>query len=111
VLGIDVYATPFPRDKGYAIYHSEKADLLFIRLRDLNHCASQAIGEFLNLDSFELVNANLGEDKAYVDVYRAFKSQITFPESYLDRIYLSSFVKHFYSETERRELRARWTPS
>jgi hypothetical protein len=111
VLGIDVYATPFPRDQGYAIYHSPQADLLLIRLQDLNRCASRAIQEFLHLDTFSLANANVGEDKAYVDVYRAFKAQIVFPTSYLDRMYNTDFVRHFYSEAERQELRARWTPS
>jgi hypothetical protein len=109
VLGIDVYATPFPRDQGYAIYHSPQANLLLIRLRDLNRCASQALQEFLGLDAFELVNANVGETKAYVDVYRAFKAQIAFPASYLDRIYNSGFARHFYGEAERQELRDRWT--
>jgi hypothetical protein len=111
VLGIDIFASPFPRDAGYAIYHSPRADLLLIRLRDLNRCASTAIQEFLHLDAFKLVNANVGETKAYVDVYRAFKTQITFPESFLDRTYNSGFVKHCYSEAERQELRAQWTPS
>jgi len=110
VLGINVYATPFPVDQGYAIYHSPQADLLLIRLRDLNRTVSQAIQEFLGLDAFTLVNANVGETKAYVDIYRAFKAQITFPIAYLDRMYNSSFARHFYSEAERRELRAGWAP-
>jgi hypothetical protein len=111
VLGIDVYATPFPREKGYAIYHSDRADLLLIRLRDLDRCASQAIPEFLDLDAFALVNANVGETKSYVDVYRAFKAQITFPRDYLDRMYDARFAKHFYSEAERQAFRDQWTPS
>jgi len=109
VLGIDVYATPFPWEKGYDIYHSPQADLLLIRLQDLNRCASQAICEFLDLDAFRLESANVGETKAYVDVYRAFKAQITFPASHLDRMYNSGFCKHFYCEAERDALRAKWT--
>ena len=108
VLGIDVYATEFPRDKGYAVYHSNKADLLLIRLRDLDRCAPQAIQDFLGIAPFTLVNANVAETKEYVDVYRAFKTQITFPKSYLDRTYDSEFVKHFYSDAERQALKAKW---
>jgi hypothetical protein len=111
VLGINVYATPFPRQKGYAIYHSRRADLLMFRLRDLNHCAARAFQEFLGLDTFTLVNANVGEKKAYADVYRAFKAQIAFPEAFLDRTYNSKFVKYFYSEAEREELRKKWGQS
>jgi hypothetical protein len=113
VLGIDVYATPFPWEQGYAIYRGRpaaggQADLLLIRLRDLNRCASQALPEFLGLDAFTLVNANVAEEKAYVDVYRAFKAQISFPQDFLDRTYSSGFVKHFYSEAERREMLSKW---
>jgi hypothetical protein len=109
VLGIDVYATPFDREKGYATYHSPQADLLLIRLKDLNRCASQAISQFLGLDTFTLINANVAESKAYVDVYRAFKAQITFPAPFLERVYHSGFVRHFYSEDERHEFSLKWT--
>jgi hypothetical protein len=114
VLGIDVYATPFPREQGYAIYHSRaaagrRADLLLIRLRDLNRCASQALPEFLGLDAFTLVNANVAEKKEYVDVYRAFKSAIAFPASFLDEMYSSKLVQHFYSSAEIQALRDQWS--
>jgi hypothetical protein len=108
VLDVHVYDAEFPTDVGYAIYHSDRADLLLIRLRDLNRCASEAIEAFLGLDSFRLVNANVGSGKGYVDVYNAFKSQIVFPESYLDCMYNTRFVRHFYSEMERRKMAARW---
>lgn len=108
VLGIDIYASPFPREQGYAIYESDRARLLLIRLQDLNRCASQAICQFLDLDAFTLVNANVAENKQYVDVYRAFKASIVFPQSHLDRIYSSRLVEHFYSDAEIQTLRAQW---
>jgi len=108
VLGIDVYASPFSREQGYAIYQSERAHLLLVRLHDLNRCAAQALREFLGLDPFTLVNANVAEDKEYVDVYRAFKAAITFPESYLESIYSSRLVTHFYSQAEVLAFRERW---
>jgi hypothetical protein len=109
VLGIDVYATGFPRNQGYDIYHSQKADLLLIRLEDLNHCAARAFKEFLDLDQFSVVSANVGEQKGYASFYRALKSSIVFPKSYLDRIYSSQFAQHFYNEAERQEFKARWS--
>jgi hypothetical protein len=109
VLGIDVYATDFPRNQGYAIYHSQKADLLLVRLEDLNRCAAQAFQEFLDLAQFSVVSANVGELKGYASFYRALKSSIVFPTSYLDRMYSSDFAKHFYSEAERQAFEARWS--
>jgi hypothetical protein len=108
VLDIDVYANPFPREQGYAIYQSDRASLLLIRLQDLNRCAEQALCQFLGLDHFDLVNANVAENKQYVDVYRVFKSAIAFPEPFLDEIYSSKLVKHFYSRAEIQAFRDQW---
>jgi hypothetical protein len=108
VLGIDVYATPFPREQGYAIYQSDRARLLLIRLQDLNRCAEQALCQFLDLDRFTLVNANVAEKKEYVDVYQAFKAAIAFSESFLDEIYTSKLARHFYSSAEIQAFRDRW---
>jgi hypothetical protein len=109
ILGIDVYASPFPRTDGYAIYESDRARLLLIRLQDLDRCASQALCEFLGLDQFALVNANVAEEKAYVDVYQAFKAAITFPQTYLEQMYSSRLVEHFYGPAEIQAFRDRWS--
>ena len=108
MLGIDVYASPFPTDKGYAIYHSDRADVLLFRLQDLNRSVTQAMHEFLGFQGFSLTNANVGDQKAYADVYHAFKASIVFPESFLDRMYDSRFARHFYTQDERQALRAQW---
>jgi hypothetical protein len=107
-LGINVYGSAFPIDKGYHIYHSERADVLLVRLRDLNRCATQAFQEFLGLDGFDLTHANIAELKAYTRLYRAFKAAIVFPDSYLDRMYNSAFARHFFTAQERQQLWARW---
>jgi hypothetical protein len=109
MLDIDVYASPFPTDKGYAIYHSDRADVLLFRLRDLNRSVTQAVHEFLGFQDFCLNNANVGDRKAYADVYQAFKASIVFPSAFLDRMYDSRFARHFYTESERQALRAQWT--
>ena len=108
VLGIDVYATPFPTDKGYAIYRSPRAEVLLFRLRDLDNCVTQAIQEFLGYKEFHLINANVGDQKTYAYVYQAFKASVAFPEPFLSRMYDSRFARHFYTDQERLELRAKW---
>jgi hypothetical protein len=108
MLGIDVYARPFPIKKGYAIYHGDRADVLLFRLRDLNRSVTQAFHQFLGVQDFRLANANVGGRKAYADVYQAFKASIVFPESFLDRIYDSRFARHFYTQDERQALKEQW---
>ena len=108
VFGIDVYASEFPKDKGYEIYNGKTADLLLIRLEDLDRCATAAFKEFLNLDDFTLVNTNVGSAKDYAPVYKKFKESIQLPEAYLDKFYDSKFVRHMYSASEIERFRSKW---
>jgi hypothetical protein len=108
VFGIDIYATEFPRDKGYGIYSGKNADVLLIRIEDLNECAPAAFKEFLDLDNFTLTNTNVGSAKDYAPVYRKFKNCIQLPQAYVDSFYDSKFVRHMYSETEIEGFRFKW---
>lgn len=108
VLGIDVYATPFPHDDGYAIYRGATSDLLVLRLEDLDRCAGRAFREFLGLDALPLVAANRGAEHAYADVSRRFVATAELPAAYLDRMYGSRLARHFYRDAERATFRARW---
>jgi hypothetical protein len=109
VLGIDVYATPFPRDAGYAIYGGPKCDLLLIRAEDLDRCAAGAFREFMALPDLVLVTANRTEDQSYAEAARRFVAALSLPADYLERMYGSALARHFYSDAERAAFRSRWT--
>ena len=108
VFNIDVYSRPFPREKGYDIYREGRFSLLLIRLEDLDIHAEQAIEEFLGIPDIKLKRSNVGADKWYKDIYREFLSKITLSDEYIDQIYNSKFVQHFYSHDEINAFRARW---
>lgn len=108
MFGIDVFASPFPREQGYEIYQDEFADLLLIKLERLNDCGEEAIGRFLNLERFRLADANKAEDKWYSSIYRAFKQSLVLPDSYLDEQYNSRFSQHFYTPEEIATFRRKW---
>ncbi len=108
VFDIDVYSRPFPREKGYDIYREGRFSLLLIRLEDLDIHAEQAIEEFLGIPDFKLKRSNVGAEKWYKDIYREFLSKITLSDEYIDQIYNSKFVQHFYSRDEIEAFRARW---
>ena len=110
VFGIDAFASPFPKEDGYKIYHdSPRTPLLIIRLENLNQCAEQAMRDFLGLENFQLINANIGEEKEYADVYRAFKEKVRLPLEYINEIYSSKVARHFYTDAELDAFRAKWT--
>jgi hypothetical protein len=108
VFGIDVFASEFPKKKGYKIYEDEKADVLLIRLENLNQCAGASIKEFLGIDNFRLFEKNIGTNKVYAPLYKKFKKNIVLPNNYLDKYYKSKFMRHFYTEKEIINFRALW---
>lgn len=107
-LGIDVFSSEFTKSKGYKIYEEENADVLVIRLENLDECAHEAFKEFLNIDEFTLIGGNLSSDKAYHAIYRRFLDSIILPDSYVDEMYTSKYARHFYSEKEINMFRAKW---
>jgi hypothetical protein len=108
VFGVDVYNNDFPKSTGYQIFNDKIADVLLIRLEDINRCAGEAFKRFLNIDNFKLKNENVGSDKLYSELYTRFKQQITFPKSYIDRFYNSKFMRHFYSKEEIKRFLKLW---
>ena len=109
VFGIDVFAVGFDTEKGYATYEAPGARLLVLRLENLMEDGETAIREFLDLDDFALVPANIALDKRYADLYSEFERSVTLPPSYLERMYESRFARHFYSTAEIEAFEQRWT--
>jgi len=109
VFDIDVYEQKFPVSKGYAIYANEHAELLLMKLEDLDHSAPTAFKEFLDIEDFELKKANISGDKVYSQAYSKFKGLIKLSDSYIDETYSSQFARHFYTQDEIEQLRAKWT--
>jgi hypothetical protein len=108
VFGIDIYNSEFPKTKGYEIYQGDRAQVLLIRVEDMDQCSQAAFREFLNIEKFDMIHANVGSQKTYGQIYRTFIDRINLPESYLDRMYNSKYAKHFYSPTEIERFRANW---
>jgi hypothetical protein len=110
-FGIDVYSCEFPKGKGYSIYRNGQTDALVIKLEQLGDIARSAFKEFLGIESFELVDANIGREKNTSELYGRFLDSIKLPPDYLDAMYNSRFVAHFYSRKEIDGFRARWSRS
>lgn len=100
VFGIDVYASEFPRSKGYQIYRGERADLLLVRLEDLDKSAGEAFECFLGLSGVTLASHNRGATKAYAAIYDEFKQRVILPDEYVDTVYTLRQARHFYTEAE-----------
>jgi lipopolysaccharide biosynthesis protein len=109
LFGIDVFESDFPAEVGYKIYESpaSNASLLLIRLEDLNLCAERAMYEFLGLKDFVLYNTNISDEKDYAKLYQAFK-QKPLPLEYIEKMYKTRSVSHFYRRDELDAFASRW---
>ena len=110
VFGIDVYSTPFPKEKGYKIHSASNVDLLLLRLENLDQCAKIAFREFLDIEDFELTKVNVGEERTAGDLYRLFKTK-PLPQEYVQWTYQTKLARHFYTEAELDAFTKRWTMS
>lgn len=108
VFGIDVYASPFPMEKGYKVYSSPKADLLLLRLESLDDCAQEAFDEFLGIPDFKLSKVNTGESRKAGELYRLFKEK-PLPREYVEWSYSFKLALHFYTKEEIELFIKRWT--
>ena len=109
IFGIDVYSTPFPQKVGYKIYQNPpRANLLLIRLEDLNHAGVGAVKKYLKLPSFTLQRTNVGHEKSYADIYNVFR-QTPMPKFYVERMYSTRLAKHFYTKDELAAFAYKWT--
>lgn len=110
VTGVDVFATPFPHDTGYATYEAGRFRVLLIRYEDLRRVGAAAISEFFSIDVREIPRANVAAGKGYRGLYDEFLRSAVLPDHLLDAAYGSALARHFYTEGELEQFRARWSP-
>ena len=108
IFGIDVFESGFSIEKGYEIYRAGRVELLVLRLEDLTECAGAALGEFLDIDDFRLINRNIGATKVYAPLYDPFKKDVVLDVAYVDRLFESDYMRTFYSAEEIRDARYKW---
>lgn len=108
VFGVNVYAHEFPKTAGYQILEHKNIRLLTLRAEDLNRSATEAFREFLHIPNFGLTNTNVGEQKAYAQVYRQFLDILKLPPDYIAKAHSTTYARHFYTENELAKSIAAW---
>jgi hypothetical protein len=108
VFGLDVYATPFPRERGYVILEQGNLRMLVLRMEDLNRCATTALEEFLGIPDFRLTNSNVAESKPYGKIYQETMRRLQLSPEYIQHKHSTRYARHFYSPEELAASVARW---
>ncbi len=109
VLGIDALSTTFPASKGYHVYRGERADLLVLRLEDLEERAAEAMKAFLGVNNIQLIRSNIGSQKEHGFIYESFIHFLRLPEAYIDEMYMSKYARHFYTDEEIEGFKRKWS--
>ena len=108
VFDIDIYTKHFSHEKGYQIYEGQQADVLLIRLEDLDRRSREAFGKFLGIENISLIKRNVGSRKDYALLYKSFLTKAILPESYLFEQYNIKYVQHLYSPDEIVNFKKKW---
>lgn len=106
-LGIDVFRTSFPGERGYAIYENRFARVLLYRFETL-HRLPRLLTDFLAWEIPDLLASNVGESKSYGERYRFVREHLRLHAGFVDALYQGRMMQQFYSAPERQQWRARW---
>jgi len=82
---------------------------LILKFEELSTHGEQAVATYSRRPRFKLLRVNEGAQKAYGDLYRQVAGTIKFPAAFVDHLCGSPYVRHFYRDEERREMRRKWT--
>jgi Putative capsular polysaccharide synthesis protein len=98
MLGIDVFATPFPA-RGWERLHSQRCDLLVMKAELDDDAKGRALADFYEVDRMTVVRDNArSRSTAYAPLYERFKEQAKMSDSYRSLLVDSAYNRHFYGD-------------
>jgi hypothetical protein len=109
-FGIDVFAVPFPKERGWTLLCNERARVLVLRMEDLDRTLGPALAEFLGLDEEpKTATDNVRSERPEGSDYRDVVAGLRLPQRVCERIYSHRFSRHFYSDEMLAEFSQRWS--
>jgi hypothetical protein len=109
-FGIDVFAAPFPKQRGWTLLCNERARVLVLRMEDLDRTLGPALVEFLGLDEEpKTASDNVRSERPEGSDYRDVVAALRLPQRVCERIYSHRFSRHFYSDAMLAEFSLRWS--
>lgn len=109
LIGLDVFAKPFPTETGWDIYENDIARVLIIRQENLDRLP-EALGKLYGIEpsTVKMENRNRGDEKDYSTQYNAVKKAWRPSERDLEEVYSAAYVHHFYTAQEIDGFKHRW---
>ncbi len=109
MFGVDVYARPFPTERGWDIYENDNARILLIRQENLNRLP-EALGSLYRFDpsTVQMTTANEGDSKNYAAQYAKVKRSFHLDDRELESLYSLPHARHFYSAEQIEQFKKHW---
>lgn len=108
VSGVDVFAYPFNKEKGFTIIKENTVEILLIKTEKLSHM-TEVLRNFTGNQELQLWNTNEGKEKEYAHIYQEVKRKVKFPKKYLEHYYKNNpYMDHFYSKEEQKNFYNKW---
>lgn len=96
--GIDIFETPFDRDKKYKIIPGCNKTILVLRFEDIEQWGNILSNIFDY--KIQLVSKNLTKQKPLHSLYEKFKKHYKYSKEEIKMIKKIDFIKHFYTKDE-----------
>jgi Putative capsular polysaccharide synthesis protein len=84
------------------------SNALILKFEELPGHGAAAVAAYAQRPRFKLLRTNTGAQKTYGGLYRDVASTVKFAAGFVDHLCGSAYVRHFYSDEERREMCGRW---
>lgn len=108
-FGIDVFAQKFDKVRKWQTYQKGSVQMLIYRT-DLDHDAQlDAVAQFLGLPLTEWTVTGETSKKAHGSLYSRTSKEAKLPMLYLQLLCDASSCRHFWTEKEIEQLKARWS--
>lgn len=109
IFGIDVYAYPFDREKGYGIIRDKNVQIFIFKVEKLDAVIPE-LNTFLGKEIQSRSNANEAIDTLYWLAYDKFKDELMLPSKYVEHYYKgNSYMDHFYTKEEQSFFLSKWS--
>lgn len=108
VTGVDVYSKPFDHEKGYTIFDHDLYKTLVLKIETSDDAKLNGMKEMFGLSDMTIYRGNVGSDKSYADTYKDFKDSLRLTPEYVNKMYDSKYMNHFYTPDEVEKFKARW---
>ena len=108
LTGIDVYAYPFNKEKGYAWIRKDNVEILILKMEQMNE-NSEVIGEFIGVSNLIIEKDNIGSQKHYKYIYEELKNELRISRNVVYKTYMeNSRMDHFYTLSEKQKFLHKW---